>query len=91
MFRTLDLSGDGVNNEGFPPSLAYENFDFSEITVNGLPITGHDDTVVTFYANEVVRGPGAFYEVADGFADFERAMRRKLEREMGVRTLGALE
>ncbi|SPJ24866.1 DUF1194 domain-containing protein [Palleronia abyssalis] len=88
LFRTLDLSGDGVNNDGFPPNLAYQNFDFDGVTVNGLPITGHDDTVVTFYANDILHGPGAFYEVADGFDDFERAMRTKLEREMGVLTLG---
>ena len=88
LFRTLDMSGDGVNNEGFPPALAYENFAFDEITVNGLPITGHDASVVTFYEREVLHGPGAFMEIADGFEDFERAMRRKLEREMGVRTLG---
>lgn len=91
LFRTIDLSGDGVNNDGFPPQLAYRNFDFDEITVNGLPITGHDETVVTFYANDIVRGPGGFYEVAEGFEDFERAMRTKLEREMRVVTLGRAE
>ncbi len=91
LFRTLDLSGDGVNNDGFAPALAYKNFDFSDITVNGLPITGHDDAVTVFYRNEVRHGPGAFIEIADDFADFERAMRRKLEREMGVSTLGFAE
>lgn len=39
----------------------------------------------------MIHGPGAFLEIADGFEDFERAMRRKLEREMGVLSLGALE
>nr|WP_036177399.1 DUF1194 domain-containing protein [Palleronia rufa] len=88
LFRTLDMSGDGINNEGFPPALAYENFPFDEVTVNGLPIAGHDPSVVTFYEREMLHGPGAFMEVAQGFEDFERAMRRKLEREMGARTLG---
>ena len=88
LFRTLDMSGDGVSNDGFPPESAYRSFPFDEITVNGLPITGHDASVVRFYEDQILHGPGAFLEVADGFEDFERAMRRKLEREMGVRTLG---
>jgi hypothetical protein len=40
LFRTLDVSGDGINNEGFPPLLAYENFPLGEVTVNGLAIGG---------------------------------------------------
>ena len=32
----------------------------------------------------MIRGPGAFIEIADGYADYERAMRRKLERELGA-------
>lgn len=87
LFRTLDLSGDGANNDGFPPAAAYRHFAFDEVTVNGLPIAG-DGTVVTYYRRQVLHGPGAFLEIARGFADFERAMRRKLEREMDVRTLG---
>ena len=88
LFRTVDLSGDGISNDGFGPALAYEYYDYAEVTVNGLPITGHDAGVVTFYADQVVYGPGAFYEVAEDFEDFERAMRRKLEREMSVLQLG---
>ncbi len=90
LFRTLDLSGDGVNNDGFPPAAAYRHFDFDEVTVNGLPIQG-DGLVAMYYRRQVLHGPGAFLEVARGFADFERAMRRKLEREMQLRTLGGAE
>lgn len=91
LFQTLDISGDGISNEGFPPVMAYREFPFDDITVNGLPITGHDEAVVTFYREQMIHGPGAFLQIADGFADFERAMRRKLEREMGVISLGAVE
>ncbi len=94
LFRTVDVSGDGVNNEGFGPRLAYENFPFADVTVNGLVILGadpdEDAKIAAFYAGEVVHGPGAFVEAADGFADFERAMRRKLERELRAATIGAL-
>jgi hypothetical protein len=88
--RTIDLSGDGPNNAGFPPDRAYAHFPLGDVTVNGLAIAESEPGVVPYYRREVVRGPGAFLEVASTFADFEDAMRRKLEREMGAQMLGAL-
>lgn len=88
--RVIDVSGDGVNNEGFPPALAYKNFPFHGITVNGLVILGHDAKVLPHYQSEVLRGSGAFLEVAEGFEDFERAMARKLFREISDLILGAV-
>ncbi|RXV62250.1 hypothetical protein C6W92_11085 [Roseovarius sp. A46] len=88
--RVIDVSGDGVNNEGFAPALAYRHFPFQNITVNGLVILGHDAAVLRHYRDEVLRGPGAFLEVADGFEDFRRAMARKLFREISDIVLGAL-
>ncbi|RVT85683.1 DUF1194 domain-containing protein [Rhodobacteraceae bacterium CCMM004] len=90
LFKTLDISGDGSNNDGFGPDRAYEHFPLAEVTVNGLSIGGHDKEVADYYRRELLRGPGAFLEQATGFEDFERAMRKKLEREMGVRVLGAV-
>ncbi|MWD30049.1 DUF1194 domain-containing protein [Aquicoccus sp. SCR17] len=95
LFQTLDVSGDGENNEGFPPATAYREFPFAGVTVNGLVINGGDYegevSLIDFYREEVIRGPGAFVEVAQGFADYERAMRRKLLRELTPRAVGALE
>ncbi|MFB9149576.1 DUF1194 domain-containing protein [Roseovarius ramblicola] len=88
--RVIDVSGDGVNNQGFGPALAYRHFPFQNITVNGLVILGHDEDVLRHYREEVLRGPGAFLEVADGFEDFRRAMERKLFREISDIVLGAL-
>lgn len=78
----IDVSGDGVNNEGFEPLLAYRNFDFSNVTVNGLVIRGADPDPVAYYRAEVIHGPGAFVMVASGFDDYETAMKRKLLREI---------
>ena len=86
----IDVSGDGVNNQGFGPDLAYKHFPFDNITVNGLVIEGHDQQVTQYYRREVLRGPGAFLEIAQGFEDFERAMSRKLYREINDLMLGAL-
>lgn len=88
--KVIDVSGDGVNNEGFSPALAYKNFPFAGITVNGLVILGHDGDVLHYYQTEVVRGAGAFVETAQGFEDFEQAMARKLFREISDVVLGAL-
>ncbi|MEQ8402321.1 MAG: DUF1194 domain-containing protein [Roseitalea porphyridii] len=80
--KVIDVSGDGVNNEGFSPELAYANFPFEGVQVNGLVIAGARPDPVVFYQEHVLYGPGAFLEIADGFADFEAAMKRKLLREI---------
>ncbi|WP_428928763.1 DUF1194 domain-containing protein [Marinibacterium sp. SX1] len=92
LHQTVDLAGDGENNEGFAPSRAYANFAFADVVVNGLAIdvagTEAEISLANYYRNEVIRGPGAFVEVARGFEDYERAMRRKLERELRPRVIG---
>lgn len=90
LFQTLDVSGDGVNNDGFAPRLAYLNFPLDEVTVNGLTIGGQEDDLAGYYRRELIKGPGAFVEEARDFNDFERAMRRKLVRELESRAIGML-
>ncbi|WP_245752488.1 DUF1194 domain-containing protein [Poseidonocella pacifica] len=89
--RVLDVSGDGENNSGFRPSLAYRHFPFDGVTVNGLAIVTGEQDVTGYYWREVARGPGAFVETADGFEDYERAMTRKLFREIRGARLTSLE
>jgi len=95
LFQTIDLSGDGSNNDGYGPQIAYRHFPFENITVNGLVINAADFEgelfLIPFFENNVLHGPGAFLEIAQGFEDFERAMRRKLERELTSLQIGALE
>lgn len=86
----IDISGDGANNEGFPAASAYRAFPFDGVTVNGLAIIADDGSdTLAHYRTEVIRGPGAFVEVARGFEDFQAAMERKLERELAAQVLGA--
>lgn len=84
LFQKLDVSGDGVNNDGFPPALAYKNFPLANVTVNGLAIGGDDGlaNLVRYYRDEVIRGPGAFVETANDHRDFRDAIERKLLREI---------
>ena len=92
--NVLDMAGDGENNEGFPPSAAYAEFPFGGVTVNGLVVQSSDYnteiSLTEYYQKNVLYGPGAFLEVASGFEDYERAIRRKLEREIAPRAVGEL-
>jgi len=88
--QTVDVSGDGRNNEGFPPTSAYGAFPFDGVTVNGLAIAGGESGIADYYRDEMIRGPGAFVIVADGFDDYERAMRAKLLRELRGPVIGWL-
>lgn len=87
----VDVSGDGVNNEGYGPAIAYRTFDYSNVTVNGLVILGEEPDPADYYRAEVIRGPGAFVEIAENFEDYEEAMRRKLLREINGAALSMLE
>lgn len=88
LFKTIDMAGDGPNNDGFGPSSAYKAYPFGGVTVNGLAIADADNAARDYYQSEVVYGPGAFLEVAYGFEDFEDAMRRKLVRELSSQIIG---
>ncbi len=80
--RVLDLSGDGETNDGVSPVTAKTSPLFDEITVNGLVIGITRRILKRHYETFVIHGPGAFVEMADDHADFSRAMRRKLIREV---------
>lgn len=90
--QILDISGDGVHNDGPSPPEVYSQGTLSDVTVNGLaivvdePALDHADPgdLETHYRDHVIRGPGSFVMRADGFEDFQNAMRRKLLRELSV-------
>jgi Ca-activated chloride channel family protein len=80
--KVVDVAGDGINNDGFGPQSAYKAFDFAGVTVNGLVISGPDAPPVDYYRTNVIRGPGAFIELAASYDDYAAAMKRKLLREI---------
>ncbi|MEM0942942.1 MAG: DUF1194 domain-containing protein [Pseudomonadota bacterium] len=81
--RVIDVSGDGTSNRGRPARAVAEALSLQGYTVNALVIEGDRPGELTeFYRRNVIRGPGAFLEVADGFEDYARAIREKLLREM---------
>ncbi len=82
--QTVDVSGDGRNNDGYPPGVAYQDKAFDDIGVNTLAIGGSEplDSLVRYFRENVIRGNGAFVEVARNHEEFEEAMQRKLIREV---------
>lgn len=96
--NVLDVSGDGKNNDGFTPRQAYRAFPLDNVIVNGLAIetfgakaadlSAQPGDITRYYREEVIKGADAFVEVAQGFEDFEAAMRRKLSRELALNVLG---
>ena len=89
--RTVDLSGDGPNNQGDGPRIIYGGGLFDQVTVNALVIDGaqlrdarpeYESELVAWFEAEVLHGPGAFWIVANGYEDYERAMTVKLLREL---------
>lgn len=80
--RIIDISGDGVNNHGAGPDWYASRGMLDGYTVNGLAIRGASPDPADYYRDHLIHGPGAFVEVADGFADYARAILRKLLREL---------
>lgn len=85
--RKLDVSGDGTNNDGPWPGDVRALPLMADIGVNGLVIGANRAVLRQYYEQFVIQGPGAFVEMARDHRDFERAMRRKLVREVGVTIL----
>ncbi len=85
---TLDIAGDGTNNAGPGPETVRSVAD--TVTINALAIGGGEPQkgvsavaeLADYYARKLIRGPDAFVEIALDFADFQRAMEKKLLREI---------
>jgi len=90
MKKVIDVSGDGPNNEGRRVDHVRDEVVAKGIIINGLPIVTEADKfdvyylpdLDKYYAGCVIGGPGAFIQVANGFADLARALRRKLVLEI---------
>lgn len=91
--RTLDISGDGINNTGPHPRAVQKTLSNRDITINALVIgadaarimdQGQDEIgeLSSYFKAYVKTGPRAFVETALGFEDYEAAMVRKLQREL---------
>jgi hypothetical protein len=78
----IDVSGDGVNNQGRPINDARDDALGKGIVINGLPILSDYDALDGYYQDHVIGGPGAFLEVVKDYSTFSKAVLTKLVREI---------
>jgi len=88
--RVIDVSGDGVNNQGPPVDLTRDEVVAKGITINGLPIMlkrpnlGWMDIpdLDVYFEDCVIGGPGAFVVPVKDRDKFKEAIRTKLVLEI---------
>ncbi len=79
--RVIDVSGDGVNNEGVEPGDIHAELAEAGVTVNALVIEGASEDLTGYFWENVITGDGAFVVTANSFAEYPEKMRQKLTRE----------
>lgn len=97
--RTIDISGDGVSDQGPPVAEARESVIARRIVINGLSIASEkpnrdgpydylfeddDRDIHAYYRDEVIGGPGSFVIAVDRSESFAVALRRKLVLEIAA-------
>ena len=98
--ETLDIAGDGKNNDWPVPRDLRRSGKLANMRINALVIgrdaqgQGHISPpevgeLAAYFHAEIVQGPNAFVEVALGYQDYARAMKRKLLRELATRPIGS--
>lgn len=91
--RVIDVSGDGVNNQGDPVAIVRDEVLERGITINGLPIllkrpsaaTMDIDNLDVYYEDCVIGGSGAFVIPIRERDQFREATRNKLVQEIAGR------
>ncbi|MEO1291956.1 MAG: DUF1194 domain-containing protein [Pseudomonadota bacterium] len=80
--KVVDVSGDGVNNDGAPPIYFRKLGRLRDLTINGLVIRNDRPDPYAYFYEQVIQGPGAFVIDIDDYYDYADAMKRKLIREL---------
>lgn len=79
--RVIDVSGDGMTNDGRDPGLPRDSARREDVQINGIAIERMGRSVTQFFRRHVASGPGSFVLTAQGYLDYPRAIREKLIRE----------
>ena len=80
--RTIDVSGDGYNNQGEALASARAEVLASGTTINALAIENQVLGLGDYFEDQLIGGPGAFVIRADSYRDYLGKIRRKLLREI---------
>lgn len=79
--RVIDVSGDGMSNEGVEPQAVQSELRAAGIMVNALAIETEDADLTAYFYENLITGEGAFVITANGFEDYPEQIKRKLQRE----------
>lgn len=79
--RVIDVSGDGISNEGVEPQAVQSELRAAGIVVNALAIETEDADLTAYFYENLITGKGAFVITANGFEDYPEQIKRKLQRE----------
>lgn len=81
--RVIDVSGDGISNEGRIPDEPRNALVVDGVRINALAILGAtDEDLPTYFRRHVIGGLNSFVYEAKGYEDYPRAIRRKLLDEI---------
>lgn len=90
--RVIDISGDGINNNGRPAADARDEALAAGVTINGLVIMNDRPTLGfydygqppldQYYRDHVIGGTGAFVIAIEDFTSFAYAIQNKLIKEI---------
>lgn len=80
--NVIDVSGDGISNEGVAPESLRAMLRARQVTVNALAIETDETDLTAYFFENLIEGEGAFVITANGFEDYPEQIRRKLQREV---------
>lgn len=80
--RVIDISGDGMNNNGRDPRYARDDAVAKDIIINALAIMNEVPTLDKYFEDYVIGGQGAFVVKVADFTDFAKAVIVKLIKEI---------
>ncbi len=80
--HVIDVSGDGISNEGRPPEALHATLRANGVIVNALVIERHGTDLTGYFWEKVIVGEGAFVVTADSYDAYPARMKRKLLREV---------
>jgi len=78
----IDISGDGINNEGPAPRESWPALQQEGVTVNALVIEDTGFPLSEWFENNVITGPGSFAITANSYEEYPEQIIRKLYREL---------
>ena len=80
--HVIDISTDGVNNDGVRPRFPRGRANAAGVTINGLTILNDVNNLDIYFRQYISAGPNNFVMKADDYEAYKTAIKRKLLKEV---------